>query len=228
MLSDTLGSEIKKLLLVVSAYVIPFILLFFYLFYNAKSIIIYLFNYYGIVNVVSLAPFDELTSVMYMAALASFIILIPYLVIILYKYTKIKMLKVFTILMFSLILSYLGLLFGVFIVSKFMLQVSISYSFVPAVWSIKSVLKNVMTFGTIFSIIPQLIWVFPILVKGGVIKLDMISKARPYYLVGSIIVGAAITPQDLISAIVVAVAIVIPLEIGYLIAIKLNGRLKNV
>lgn len=57
-----------------------------------------------------------------------------------------------------------------------------------------------------------------ILVKFGIVKVDMLKEARPYVIVGAFIVGAVLTPPDVISQIMLAIPLWFLYEAGVFVA----------
>ena len=57
-----------------------------------------------------------------------------------------------------------------------------------------------------------------ILVKFNIVKVEMLKEARPYVIVGAFIVGAILTPPDVISQIMLAVPLWFLYEAGVLVA----------
>ena len=57
-----------------------------------------------------------------------------------------------------------------------------------------------------------------ILVKFGIVKVEMLKEARPYVIVGAFIVGAILTPPDVISQIMLAIPLWFLYEAGVLVS----------
>ena len=223
---QTIRDQLRIFFRYLLIFIVPFLILFVFIFTQAEFIKTALINYYGLTGVVSLSPMDDFNSSIYLSAMLSLVISIPYLFVLFYNYVQLKSFKLFSFVMISLIFSYLGLFFSLLIFNRFMFQFLIDFSNIPIVWSIGEVIRFITMFGAIFSVIPQSIWIFPILVKAKIINVDNVGLYRIWAYPLIFFIAMSITPSDLLSAGVVSIFIIIPLEMGLVIS-KL-GRLKNV
>lgn len=66
-----------------------------------------------------------------------------------------------------------------------------------------------------------------VLVKFNLVKVEMLQEARPYVIVGAFIVGAILTPPDVISQIMLAVPLWVLYEAGVLVAKLIKPREKS-
>ena len=71
-----------------------------------------------------------------------------------------------------------------------------------------------LVFGIAFEVPVAVI----VLVRIGIVKIDQLKKARGYFIVGSFIVAAVVTPPDVISQLALAVPMCILYEIGIIAA----------
>ena len=63
-----------------------------------------------------------------------------------------------------------------------------------------------------------------VLVKFNIVKVEILKEARPYVIVGAFIVGAILTPPDVISQIMLAVPLWFLYEAGIFVARFLAPR----
>ncbi len=165
---------------------------------------------------------------MKLSFLCSIIVFMPFLVFFSAKYLlPIFKRKSLIILYFvlALILFFVGILLGFFYISplvvNFMFQMvdpSISFSLNASAF-FNTIFMLCVMFGLVFEI-PIVIFA---LLQMRVISLEKIRKFRKLYIVLSFIVGAIITPPDVISQIIVAVLLIALFEIT-LIIFSLFGK----
>lgn len=121
---------------------------------------------------------------------------------------------------FALILFYIGLLFSYFIAIPIVLgflKTTVNEkleSVLRASEYISLLLRLVLLFSILF-IIPLII---KVIVKLNIVTIDNLKKARKFVFLVAFVVGALITPPDVISQVVVALPIYALYEIGILIS----------
>jgi sec-independent protein translocase protein TatC len=81
------------------------------------------------------------------------------------------------------------------------------------------VLTMFLAFGTTFEVPIAVL----ILVRMGVVTVEQLSIARPYFVVGSFVVAAVVTPPDVLSQLLLAVPMCLLYEVG-IIAARLFGK----
>jgi sec-independent protein translocase protein TatC len=81
------------------------------------------------------------------------------------------------------------------------------------------VLTMFLAFGTTFEVPIAVL----ILVRMGVVTVEQLANVRPYFIVGSFVVAAVVTPPDVLSQLLLAVPMCVLYEIG-IIAARLFGK----
>jgi sec-independent protein translocase protein TatC len=76
-----------------------------------------------------------------------------------------------------------------------------------------------LAFGTTFEVPIAVL----ILVRMGVVTVEQLANVRPYFIVGSFVVAAVVTPPDVLSQLLLAVPMCVLYEIG-IIAARLFGK----
>jgi sec-independent protein translocase protein TatC len=81
------------------------------------------------------------------------------------------------------------------------------------------VLTTFIAFGVTFEVPVVVI----VLVRVGVISIEKLKEIRPYVIVGAFVVGAVITPPDVVSQFMLAVPLWLLYELGIVLA-RFVGR----
>jgi len=81
------------------------------------------------------------------------------------------------------------------------------------------VLTMFLAFGTTFEVPIAVL----LLVRMGVVTVEQLSDVRPYFIVGSFVVAAVVTPPDVLSQLLLAVPMCLLYEVG-IIAARLFGK----
>jgi sec-independent protein translocase protein TatC len=121
-----------------------------------------------------------------------------------------------------------GALFGYFIVFPLGFKFFLGYSNenIKAMPSVKQyfslALKLLLAFGLVFEL-PVVIF---FLSKIGVVTVDLLKKNRKYAILLAFIIGAILTPPDVVSQCLMAVPLIILYEIGIIIA-RFTGPAKK-
>ena len=201
--------------------IIPCLVIFIVVFLNSSFIIQTLLNYYGI-SVNSLTPSEGVVARMNLGLVSALVFFIP---LFLYQIigfmgeaipNKIKK-SIKTKMAFVFILAIFGLLAGITIFSKMVLNGLIQYNIGNSVWGILSVISLVSTFGLILALSIQTIWFIPFITKMDIISKKTLSKSRPFLFVGLLIASAIITPPDVISQMLVMIPLYGSFEVGMLL-----------
>jgi sec-independent protein translocase protein TatC len=159
---------------------------------------------------------------MKLSFLCSIVLFMPFLVFFCAKYLLPIFKKKSLIVLYStlaLALFFLGILLGFFYISPLV----VNFMFQMAEPSIAFSLNASSFFNTIFMLCVMFGLVFEIpivifaLLQTRVISLEKIRKFRKIYIVLSFIVGAVITPPDVISQTIVALLLIALLEITLVI-----------
>ncbi|HJX34450.1 MAG TPA: twin-arginine translocase subunit TatC [Desulfatiglandales bacterium] len=127
---------------------------------------------------------------------------------------------------FSTVLFVGGALFGYFIVFPMGFKFFLGYSneYIQALPSVKKYFsisyKLLLAFGIVFQL-PLLIFFMS---KMGVVTVDFLRRRRPFAVLAAFIIGAILTPPDIISQFMMAVPLIILYEIGIIVAMIGGGK----
>jgi len=88
---------------------------------------------------------------------------------------------------------------------------------------IENYLNFVLTLFLAFGLTFEVPIVVLILVRMGVVTVAQLADARPYFIVGSFVVSAVVTPPDVLSQMLLAIPMCILYEVG-IIAARLFGK----
>jgi sec-independent protein translocase protein TatC len=127
---------------------------------------------------------------------------------------------------FSTILFVGGAFFGYFIVFPMGFKFFLGYSneYLQALPSVKKYFslsyKLLLAFGIVFQL-PLLIFFMS---KMGLVTVDFLRKRRPFAVLMAFIIGAVLTPPDIISQIMMAIPLIVLYEIGILVAMVGGGE----
>jgi sec-independent protein translocase protein TatC len=129
---------------------------------------------------------------------------------------------------FSTILFVGGALFGYFIVFPMGFKFFLGYSneYLQALPSVKKYFslsyKLLLAFGVVFQL-PLLIYFMS---KMGLVTVDFLRKRRPFAVLMAFIIGAILTPPDIISQIMMAIPLIVLYEIGIIVSV-IGSRKKS-
>lgn len=129
---------------------------------------------------------------------------------------------------FSTILFVGGALFGYFIVFPLGFKFFLGYSneYLQALPSVKKYFslsyKLLLAFGVVFQL-PLLIYFMS---KMGLVTVDFLRKRRPFAVLMAFIIGAILTPPDIISQIMMAIPLIVLYEIGIIVSV-IGSRKKS-
>lgn len=127
---------------------------------------------------------------------------------------------VWPLLLFSVILFYLGIIFAYFVVlpllfSFFIQILPATIMMLPDIEHyLEFTLKLLLIFGVSFQV--PVITVF--LAWSGLVSTTTLKKSRPYIIVAAFVIGMLLTPPDVLSQVLLAVPLCLLFEIGFFIA----------
>jgi len=164
------------------------------------------------------------------AALVAFVIALPY---VLYQvwafvapglYANEKRL-VLPLVVASSVLFLIGMAFAYFLVFPMVFQFMASIAPEGVAWmtDIDKYLSFVLTTFIAFGVTFEVPVVVIVLVRAGVISIDKLKEIRPYVIVGAFVVGAILTPPDIVSQFMLAVPLCLLYELGIVLA-RFAGR----
>ena len=223
-------NELKKGFLWV---VIPTIVLFIVFYACSPFMIKNLLIYFKIPmdNVVALTPFENIQTRLGLSLGLSLLFLFPGILILFYRFCreiipdKIKN-KIRLFLISSIVLAFVGLVFGVFIFSKLTLNILMnSYTLVNPMWSIKSLVNFILISSLSFAMIMQIVWIIPTLNMFGILDIETLKKYRIFILLGIFVLSAFITPPDFFSQVLMAIPFYGSFELG--IFLSKNKQIKH-
>jgi sec-independent protein translocase protein TatC len=159
------------------------------------------------------------------AALVAFVIALPY---VLYQvwafvapglYANEKRL-VLPLVVASSVLFLIGMAFAYFLVFPMVFQFMASIAPEGVAWmtDIDKYLSFVLTTFVAFGVTFEVPVVVIVLVRAGVISIEKLKEIRPYVIVGAFVVGAILTPPDVVSQFMLAVPLWFLYEIGIVLA----------
>ncbi len=91
---------------------------------------------------------------------------------------------------------------------------------------IDNYLSFVMTMFIAFGVTFEVPVVVVLLVRIGVVSVEMLRKSRPYVVVGAFVVSAVVTPPDVLSQLILALPLILLYEAGVIVA-RLGGRKRS-
>jgi sec-independent protein translocase protein TatC len=80
------------------------------------------------------------------------------------------------------------------------------------------VIMMFIAFGITFEVPVAVV----LLVKAGVVSVKKLREVRPYVIVGAFVVGAIVTPPDVVSQIMLAVPVCLLYEVGIFVAVAIS------
>lgn len=180
------------------------------------------------ITIVALTPLESLGVQLSFAGIMSLIIALPLLTYNLYSFIKPTIKKeirkkILGYIISSLFLGLIGFSLGTTFISKFLLQQMAFYSIVNPLWGIRSLFSFIFFTGLALALVLQLIIIIQVLIKLEIISIENYKKARPVLLIGSLILGAIITPPDVMSQVIMAGFMLGSMEFGVLLA-KIGGK----
>ncbi|MGI9347393.1 MAG: twin-arginine translocase subunit TatC [Gammaproteobacteria bacterium] len=161
------------------------------------------------------------------AALGAILLALPYLWYEIWKFVAPGLYAherkiIMPLILSSTLLFYLGMAFAYLMVFKVVFGFIASVAPTGMVWmpDIQEFFGFAVTifiaFGVAFET-PVAVW---LLVRTGVVEVETLRAARPYFIVGAFIVAAIFTPPDVISQLLLAIPCWLLFELGLLLAPK--------
>ena len=162
---------------------------------------------------------------MKIAALASFLVMLPYALYQawafiapgLYQHEK----KLVMPLVFSsTMLFFAGMAFAYFLIFPMVFKFMASFAPQGVAWmtDIEKYFGFALSMFVVFGITFETPVVVVLLVKMGIISIEKLKEIRPYVFVGAFVVGAVFTPPDVLSQFALAIPLYILYETGILCA----------
>ncbi len=162
---------------------------------------------------------------MKVAFLVAFLIALPYVLYQLWAfvapglYAHEKKL-VLPLVIASWVLFFVGMAFAYFLVfpTVFKFMASIAPEGVAWMTDIEKYLSFTLTTFVAFGLTFEVPVVVIVLVRAGLVSIEKLKEARPYVVVGAFVVGAIVTPPDVISQLMLAVPLCLLYELGIVLA----------
>jgi len=134
---------------------------------------------------------------------------------------------VFPVLTFGTLFFALGALFAYTVVLRFVLRFLLKYTLnykVAALWNVGAIVK----FEAILMLVFGLAFEMPLVIVGmarvGLVSPKTLAKKRKYIIVAMFVVGALLTPPDVVSQVCLAVPMIVLFEISLLAARLFRAR----
>jgi len=213
-------NEFKQSMLIV---IVPFLVITGFAFIVSKFLIRWMVAFYGLdaVQIVTLTPWESIQTEIRVAVSIGTVFVLPLLIFMLYRfsYTAIpekikKQAKIFFI--FALLLTIIGLILGLTVFARIILNTMVHYNIYTPMWSIYSIVGFIITITTAMILIPQTIIIMPLIDKLG-FNLINLKKYRAFIFVGVLIITGFLTPPDLLSQILLTIPLYGSFEIGLLL-----------
>lgn len=205
----------------------------------ALSIVVFVFSdsifsfassYYGIpkMNIVTLSPFEQISSQLYISLAIPLILLLPIFLYGLGNYVKpilseknSKMINKYIV--WISIVGFIGLAFGVLVMAKEVLSLMLSYQTFNAMWSLSSIIKSVLFMGLSMALILEIAPLIVVLNKIKVIDSRKLSHYRLHVAFALSILTCVIVPSpDLVTYLILLLPMYLSFEVGLQIANRFN------
>ena len=211
--------ELRKKILVIS---IPSFILFVLIFWQSPNIINLLVNYYNL-QVYNFSPSESIGISLNFAFFSTLLFFIPAMMFQLLSFSKETIKPEYSKgflakSSFGFVLALVGFFLGSTLFTKIVLEGLSSYNLGVAMWSVASVLKTAIVFGSAIALSFQMIWFIPVITNIELIKKRDLSKARLFIIVGLLIVSALITPPDMLSQLMMMIPLYGSFETGLLLS----------
>ena len=159
------------------------------------------------------------------AALASFLVGLPYFLFETWRFVAPGLYKhekklVLPLIVSSTALFYLGMLFAYFLVFRTVFHFVAAVTPEGIAWTpdIMRFFSFALTIFIAFGVAFETPVVVYLLVRGGVVEKDNLRRARRYVIVGAFVVAAIFTPPDIISQLLLAIPCWLLFELGLFLA----------
>lgn len=165
------------------------------------------------------------------AMMAAFLISLPYILLQAWQFVAPGLYAhekhfLFPVIVTSVLLFLLGMAFAYFVVFKavFGFIIAAAPAGVAVMTDIEKYLGFVLGMFMAFGVSFQVPVIVVVLVHMGMVSVAKLREGRPYVIVGAFVVGAILTPPDIISQFLLALPIWLLYEAGVLVAARLPGR----
>lgn len=120
----------------------------------------------------------------------------------------------------SFVLFLVGMCFAYFLVfpTVFKFMAGIAPEGVAWMTDIDKYFSFVLTTFVAFGVTFEAPVVVVVLVRTGLVSIDQLKQARPYVIVGAFVIGAIVTPPDVLSQVMLAVPLWLLYELGIIVA----------
>ncbi len=165
------------------------------------------------------------------AMMAAFLITLPYILLQMWKFVAPGLYAhekkfLFPVILSSVLLFVAGMAFAYFAVfpAVFGFVIAAAPEGVAVMTDIEKYLGFVMGMFLAFGVSFQVPVAVVVMVRMGVVTVEKLREARPYVIVGAFIVGAVLTPPDVISQFMLAVPMWLLFEVGVIVASKMKPK----
>lgn len=226
----TVREHIQELRGVAKKTLIPLIILFALFFWLAQPLTQFLLTYMQLdpTSVVALTPFENLHARATIATSLTLFFGLPILFLAGYSYAKPAIAEknrktLLLIVASSTILAVIGAILGVLVFARMILYLlSTTYLLVTPMWSITSVVKQVLALAITTALIMQIVLLIPLLVKYGFVQTPTLKRYRAHVFITLTILAAFISPPDPLSMFVMSIPLYISYEAGLTISKLIN------
>lgn len=213
-------NELKKRLIKI---IIVAATVFFISFALSESLILFFIKYYTL-ELFSLAPLEFIRTQLVISLYLTIAFTFPFILIQLYLFSKpiikdITRKKTIKYFMYSVSLAIIGLLFGLFLFTKFSLEFFAALpTEVSAFWGVYSVIAFIAISGFSFAIMTQIILIIPLIVKAELADVETFKKSRGVVIVLALALSAILTSPDPVTQILMSAPMYVCFETGLLIS----------
>jgi sec-independent protein translocase protein TatC len=210
-------NELRKILVRTA---ITITAVFIVLFAFSKKLILFGIDYFNI-SAYAFTPFESINVQISLSLGLTLLLLIPYLLLEIYLYLKeeFKIQHFYTTITASYLLALFGFLLGSLVISKLAIESLTKSSIFLVQWSATSTLSLILMMGLLSAGCMQLILIIPLLTKMGLITKQSYYQKRKYYIVGTLLLVAIITPTtDAVSLGLSMLPLVGATELGFAIS----------
>ena len=226
----TVREHIQELKVTIKRVIIPLIILFVTFFWLSEPLMRLLIPYLGldVANIVALSPFENLHARATIATSLTVFFGLPILFLAAYTYSKPAIAHnnrktLLLIVASSTLLAVIGAIIGVMVFAKFILSMlSTTYLLVDPMWSITSVVKQILALAITTALIMQIVLVIPLLVRYELITLQSLKNYRLHAFVAILLLSAFISPPDPLSMFVMSIPLYGSYEAGILTSRIIN------
>lgn len=180
----------------------------------------------GTISVINTGVYSPAATPMKMAIILSIIVAAPVIIFQVWRFIAPGLYQgekrlAMPLLSSSIALFYLGMAFAYFVLAPMVLYFSYFFAdWLEQNWQpeisnyVDSMVTQFLAMGVTFET-PVATF---LLVKMGIVSVSGLKKARPYVLLGALVLGALITPADVASQMTVAIPVYLLYELGILVA----------